>query len=195
MRIMPKIALSMCDNLEKSYSKYESHPWMFVTVKTQYCRGWVAAEEEKLKKKKGKKNQKKKTSAETIRHLVLRTGCLINKIKTWMLTFSSYVCKTMSYHGCQKKRVHRAWTFSPVQYNIIIKDSSGLALNMLATCIFVRLSILSGQLTIQSLERCTLVRGSIKAINSTQCIHSTCCQIILSLLKRYSFGKCPPYCM
>ncbi len=53
---------------------------------TQYCGAEWTAEEEKYekkkkKKKKKKKNQKKKTSAETIRHLVLRTGCLITKSK------------------------------------------------------------------------------------------------------------------
>ncbi len=45
---------------------------MFVTVRPNI----VQAEWRRNKKKKEKKNQKKKTSAETIRHLVLRTGCL-----------------------------------------------------------------------------------------------------------------------
>ncbi len=48
---------------------------MFVTVRPNIVEAEWAAEEEKDEKKK-KKNQKKKTSAETIRHLVLRTGCL-----------------------------------------------------------------------------------------------------------------------
>ncbi len=75
---MPKIALSMGDNLGKSYSKYESHPWMFVTVRPNIVEAeWRRKKKNKKKiKKKKKKNQKKKTSAETIRHLVLRTGCL-----------------------------------------------------------------------------------------------------------------------
>ncbi len=77
MRIMPKIALSMCDNLGKSYSKYESHPWMFVTARPNIVELSGRRKKKKIKKKKKKKNHKKKTSAETIRHLVLRTGCLI----------------------------------------------------------------------------------------------------------------------
>ncbi len=44
MRIVLKIALSMCDNLEKSYSKYESHSWMFVTVRPNIVEAEWAAE-------------------------------------------------------------------------------------------------------------------------------------------------------
>ncbi len=56
MRIMPKIALSMCNNLGKSYSKYESHPRMFVTVSPNI----VEAEWRRNKKNKKKKKKKKK---------------------------------------------------------------------------------------------------------------------------------------
>ncbi len=52
MRIMPKIALSMWDILGKSYSKYENHPWMFVTVRPNILEAEWAAEEEKDEKKK-----------------------------------------------------------------------------------------------------------------------------------------------
>ena len=48
---------------------------MFVTVRPNIVEAEWVAEEEKDEKK---KNQKKKTSAETIRHLVLWTGCLIS---------------------------------------------------------------------------------------------------------------------
>ncbi len=54
---------------------------MFVTVSPNIVEAeWrrnKKNKKKKEKKKKEKKNQKKKTSAETIRHLVLRTGCLI----------------------------------------------------------------------------------------------------------------------
>ncbi len=50
MRIMPKIALSMCNNLGKSYSKYESHLWMFVTVSPNIV---------EAKWRRNKKNKKK----------------------------------------------------------------------------------------------------------------------------------------
>ncbi len=79
MRIMPKIALSMCDGLVKSYSKYESHPWMFVTVRPNIVRLSGLRKKKNKKKKIKKKNQKKKTSAETIRRVVLRTRCLITE--------------------------------------------------------------------------------------------------------------------
>ncbi len=54
---------------------------LIVTVRPNIMEAEWAAEEEKYeeKKKKKTKNQKKKTSAETIRHLVLQTGCL-NKV-------------------------------------------------------------------------------------------------------------------
>ncbi len=76
---MPKIALSMCDNLGKSYSEYESHPRRFVTVRRNIVEA-SGRRNKKKKKKKKKKSQKKKTSAETIWHLVLWTGCLIISI-------------------------------------------------------------------------------------------------------------------
>ncbi len=60
MRIMPKIALSMCNNLGKSYSKYESNPWMFVTVRPNI----VEAEWQRNKKNKKKKRQKKEKKSE-----------------------------------------------------------------------------------------------------------------------------------
>ncbi len=93
---MPKIALSMCDNLGKSYSEYESQPLRFVTVRANIVE--VSGRRNKKNKKK-KKNQKKKTSAETIRHLVLRTGCLkthehrsfVINIILASLTFSVYI--------------------------------------------------------------------------------------------------------
>ncbi len=47
MRIMPKIPLGMWDILGKSYSKYESHPWMFVTVRPNIVGAEWAVEEEK----------------------------------------------------------------------------------------------------------------------------------------------------
>ncbi len=77
MQIMPKIAQSMCDTLGKSYSKHESHSWMIVTVKSNIVELSGRRKKKNKKEKKSKKNQKKKTSAETIRHFVLRTGCLI----------------------------------------------------------------------------------------------------------------------
>ncbi len=55
MRIMPKIAQSMCDNLGKSNSKYESHPWMFVTVRPNI----VELSGRRKKKKKKKKSEEK----------------------------------------------------------------------------------------------------------------------------------------
>ncbi len=58
MRIMPKIALSMCDNLGKSYSKYESHPWMFVTVRPNIVR--LSGRRKKKNKKKRKKKSEEK---------------------------------------------------------------------------------------------------------------------------------------
>ena len=72
MRIMTKITVNMGNNLRNSYSKYESHPRMFATAKP----GLVVAGWRRGKKTK-KKSRKKKTSAKNIRHLVLRTGCLI----------------------------------------------------------------------------------------------------------------------
>ncbi len=61
MRIMPKIALSMCDNLGKSYSKYESHPWMFVTVRPNIVEAeWRRKKKNNKKKKKEKKIRRKK---------------------------------------------------------------------------------------------------------------------------------------
>ncbi len=63
MRIMPKIALGMWDVLGKSYSKYESHPWMFVRPSILEAE-WAAEEEKDTKKK---KKQKKKNSDETIK--------------------------------------------------------------------------------------------------------------------------------
>ncbi len=53
---MPKIALSLGDNLGKPYSKYESHPWMFVTVRPNI----VEAERRRKKKNKIKKKKKLK---------------------------------------------------------------------------------------------------------------------------------------
>ncbi len=50
---------------------------MFVTVSPNIVEAELRRNKKnKKKKKKKKKNQKKKTSAETIRHLVVRTGCI-----------------------------------------------------------------------------------------------------------------------
>ncbi len=64
---------------------------MFATVRPNIVEAeWAAEEEEEDEKKKTKKNQKKKTSAKTMRHLVLRTGCLNSKNLFIELLKSSY---------------------------------------------------------------------------------------------------------
>ncbi len=65
---------------------------MFVTVRPNIVEAEWAAEEEKDEKK----SQKKKTSAETIRHLVLRTGCLIieSGSKSLFKTHQNKISKT-----------------------------------------------------------------------------------------------------
>ncbi len=59
---MPKIALSMCDNLGKSSSEYESHPWRFVTVRPNIVES--SGRRNKKNKKIKKKKKKKKKSEE-----------------------------------------------------------------------------------------------------------------------------------
>ncbi len=58
MRITPKIALSMCDNLGQSYSECEGHPWRFVTVRPNI------AEASGRRNKKNKKRKKKEKKSE-----------------------------------------------------------------------------------------------------------------------------------
>ncbi len=36
MHITPKIYPSMYDNLEESFSKYESHPWLFAMARLDF---------------------------------------------------------------------------------------------------------------------------------------------------------------
>ncbi len=66
MWITSKIGPIMCDNLGKSYSKHESHPWIFVKIRHNLVEvGWQSKE---------KKSQKKKNSNDPIsmiRHLIL----------------------------------------------------------------------------------------------------------------------------
>ncbi len=60
---------------------------MFVTVRPNIVEAeWAAEEEKDEKKKKKKKNKKKKTSAENIRNLFLRTGCLMKVILFYLHT-------------------------------------------------------------------------------------------------------------
>ncbi len=87
---------------------------MFVTVRPNIVEAEWAAEEEKDEKK---KKIRKKTSAETIRHLVLRTGCLINQIicgHSWDL---QYEMLQLELH------VHKygnAYAFTYIQHDINI---------------------------------------------------------------------------
>ncbi len=61
MQIMPKIAQSICYTLGKSYSIYESHPWMIVTVRPNIVELIGRRKKKNMKKKKKeKKNSEEK---------------------------------------------------------------------------------------------------------------------------------------
>ncbi len=57
----------------------------------------------KKKKKKKKKNQKKKTSAEKIRKLVLRTGCLIISDYVKIIHMQLHLIPTVAHNACTQR--------------------------------------------------------------------------------------------